>query len=243
MKINKIIISSDKTPMYLDFWQHVAITWKKLGFEPILFLISDKETDIYEDEFGLVKELKSVENINTGFQSQIARIYAYKYFDNENALISDIDMFPLQSNYFNKNAEPYDESKIVIYSADAYNTINRYPMCYILGNSEIMKKCLELENKTWGDFVLELKSLNWNWDTDELYISSKINKYEESNPDSVIRLNRGWTTGRANNRIDRVFWRYNLQDLMRGMYIDSHSLRPYQDYQKEIDLMLNNIKI
>ena len=45
----------------------------------------------------------------------------------------------------------------------------------------------------------------------------------------------------ALNRIDRVFWRYDIEVLKNGNYIDCHSLRPYSTYKKQVDELINNI--
>jgi hypothetical protein len=52
MKVDKVIFSSDDSE-YLDFWKlNSEITFKKLGITPVLFHITDEETDFYEDNFG-----------------------------------------------------------------------------------------------------------------------------------------------------------------------------------------------
>ena len=57
MKIDKIIFSSDDSH-YLDFWKiNSEITLKKLGITPVLFHITDEDSDFFEDEFGLVKKI------------------------------------------------------------------------------------------------------------------------------------------------------------------------------------------
>ena len=93
MKIDKIIFSSDDSH-YLDFWKiNSEITLKKLGITPVLFHITDEDSDFFEDEFGLVKKIKRLTNHSDKVQSQIVRMYATKYFPNEICLTNDIDIF------------------------------------------------------------------------------------------------------------------------------------------------------
>jgi hypothetical protein len=47
--------------------------------------------------------------------------------------------------------------------------------------------------------------------------------------------------GMALNRIDRVLWRYDIETLKNGGYIDCHSLRPYTNYKEQVDKLINSI--
>ena len=60
MKIDKVIFASNDSS-YLKFWKlNSEITLKKLGITPVLFHITDEESDFYKDEFGLVKKVKQL---------------------------------------------------------------------------------------------------------------------------------------------------------------------------------------
>ena len=37
MKLDKVILSSDDNPDYLEFWPIVSEAWRNIGIEPILF--------------------------------------------------------------------------------------------------------------------------------------------------------------------------------------------------------------
>jgi hypothetical protein len=238
MNIDYVIVSSDNNPTYLDFWDITKKMWCDLvGIKPVLLKISDK--DNYTDNGdNIVIEVKAIENINTGLQSQIIRLFCSKYFENKNILISDIDMIPLNKSYFINSVSKYDDDSTIIYSSDAYGG-HRYPMCYVLSNSETFNKIFELDNhpnfESFANYLIENENNGWN--TDELYLTKKINEYNKN----IIKLNRGWNNGRANNRIDRVFWNYNINELKNKIYIDSHLLRPYSRYKNEINDLIKLI--
>ena len=61
-----------------------------------------------------------------------------------------------------------------------------------------------------------------------------------------IGVKRGWSTGRADYRIDRVAWRdTNVSMITKGYYIDCHTIRPYDEADevlKEIEMHISEKK-
>lgn len=235
MKIDYAIVSSDNNPMYLDFWPIVRDLWINLiKIKPILVLISDKDK-VTDNGDHIIHEIKSVDNVSTAFQSQVVRMYITKYYSDYVCITSDIDMLPLSYKYFNKIVEDYTNDDIVILSSDAY-TIDRYPLCYNVATGKVFNDILDL-NCSFSDYCDRLLKYNQGWDTDELYFGECISKYNGN----TELLTRGWSMGMALSRIDRVFWRYDIQTLKDGDYIDCHSLRPYTTYKEQVDKLIHNL--
>ena len=117
MKIDYVILASDTNPMYADFYPIVSKKWNDLGFNVIYLKIDDHETDLIETEFGLMKTFKAVSGIDTGFQSQVIRIYTSMLFsESKNLMISDIDMMPMNAEYFSGNAAKATSEEVLIYT-------------------------------------------------------------------------------------------------------------------------------
>lgn len=229
MDIDYVVISSDDNKMYKDFYHVVSKQWNDLGFKVFYINITDNDTEIIENEFGLIKNIKAVENINTGFQSQVARLYASVLLKNKNLLMSDIDMMVLNGCYFSDNAKSINEDKLLLYSGQPYSDRPYYPMCYILGKGKLLKGMLEIEDN-YTDFIIKLsKFSNLDWTSDEKYIYSMLQKNNRLNNCVVLR-DRDF-----NRRIDRSNWNYDNDKLKNGYYIDSHLLRPYSDYSEKIN--------
>ena len=75
MKIEKVIMSCDDSH-YQYYWPVVAKTCKKtIKATPVLFKITDNDSDFYFDGNGIVKNVKAIPNIETGIQSLFYRIY------------------------------------------------------------------------------------------------------------------------------------------------------------------------
>jgi hypothetical protein len=238
MKIDYAIVSSDDNPLYFEFWEIVKRLWIDLiGIKPILVKISDNDN---VEDFGnyIIHNIKSVEGVDTGFQSQVARMYVTKYYQDYVCLTSDIDMLPLSKKYFTENIQVYNNDSLVIFSSDAYKDINRYPICYNAAKGKIFDEILQFD-ESFEDYTKKLLSFGWGWDTDELFFGMKVNSFE--NQDKIIKMVRGWERGIAPHRIDRSKWEYSTDELIKQNYIDSHSLRPYSEHKTEINKLVNTI--
>jgi hypothetical protein len=238
MKIDYVIVSTNDNPLYYEFWDIVKNLWINLiGIKPILVKIGDNDNIIDYGEF-IIHTIKKVDDLDTGFQSQIARMYVTKFYGDKVCLTSDIDMLPLNKNFFTKNIEKLNNDSLVIFSSDAYKNKKRFPICYNAANGNLFNEILNL-NKSFYDYAKHLNSLNLGWDTDELYFGEMVHNYYNQN--KIIYLNRGWNNGLAINRIDRFNWKYDSTKVSEGYYIDSHLLRPYSKYSKEINELINLI--
>ena len=238
MKVNYAILGSDENPFYLDFWPIVSKVWNNVfGVKPILGLICDEDSEIYNDEFGLIKKFKKIQGVDVGLQSQIVRFYINKFIDGY-SLISDIDMLPLSKLYFEGSCSRLTEENLILHSSDNPECLAQkmYPMCYVAAHTETYKKVFDL-HMSWEEFCTLLNSRNETWYTDQKYLYEKVNDYHKQT-NNVIFLNRGWK-GPANRRIDRIYWNYDPNKVKEGYYIDSHLLRPYSQYKTEIEKLSN----
>ena len=243
MKIDYVIIGSDLSPTYLDFWPVVSKIWKTVfNITPVLGLIDSEESDLIPDGYGLVKKFKSIPGISTGLQSQIVRLFLTNILSG-NVIISDIDMLPLSKKYFIDDISEYDIDKLYVLSSDNAECLRNkeYPMCYNVGSTALFREILELPD-SWTSFATDLNNQNLGWSTDQLFLFDKINKFKSVNPHKVVLESRGWSQqGIAEGRIDRIMWGYNPAFVREGRYIDCHMLRPYSDFKSEIDTLVSNL--
>ena len=237
MKIDYVILSTDSNPLYYEFWDVMKKIWiEHIGIKPILVRLSDKD-EIIDNNNHIIHNLKSVQSIDTGFQSQICRMFVTKFYPNKTCLISDIDMLPINIDYFNNTTKQFDENSMVIFSSDAYAGSVRYPMCYNAAKGGVFSEILSLDDYNFESYVNKLVGRNEGWDTDELYFSECVNTYQGNI--KIVKLNRGWISGHAVKRIDRTSWVYDREQI--HTYIDSHLIRPYSSYSKEINELISLI--
>jgi hypothetical protein len=235
MKIDYAIVSSDKNPLYLDFWEIVRYAWIKIGIKPILVFISDKDDIEIHDDY-IIHSIKEIENINTGFQSQISRMYISRYYKNSVLLTSDIDMIPLSKSFFNNITNDIEDTNLAILSSDAYGT-GRYPICYNVAKGKTYCDILD-SDCSFEIYCKKLETFGWGWNTDELYFGLMVDKYDQN---KIVKIKRGWGTGIADRRIDRVRWSYNIEKINSGFYIDCHSKRPFGLYKNELEKLISRI--
>ncbi len=251
MKVDKIIFSVDDNPDYEGFWEiNSEICEKKLGITPILFRITDHESDFEKSKFGYVKNVKSLEGVNTGFQAQIYRMYGTKYFPNEVCITSDIDMLLFSKDYINEKLKDATSDDLVIFNSDAYDESrpecigihsgpDRYPICYCSAKGSTFTKIIK-NDVSFEDYCNRLLDLELGWDTDEIYFGKCVNNQTEVN---IIKVSRGYSTNfYCPNRIEKHNF-YNSGifsiDLEKKInldsFIDCHCARPYNKFKSQID--------
>ena len=250
MKIDKIIFSVDDNPRYQGLWKiNSEICKKVLGITPILFHITDDQSEFYEDDFGIVKKIKKLPNQDTGFQSQIYRMYGTKYFPNEVCLISDIDMLITNKSYLTDQIDHFSDDDMVVYISDAYDNNRkecvgiysepRIPMCYNAAKGRTFDQIINT-NRSFEDFTNEVCLVSEDvHDRDEIFFGLKLNKFK--NQDKIKRLIRGYTSpficSKRNDRPtnENLFNTYDKKDIINGNIVDIHLSRPYTKHKKEID--------
>ena len=272
MKIDKVIFSFDENPLYADFWSIQANLVKKiLDATPVLFLITDEESDFFSDEYGIVKKIdrNKCSNTPTSLQSQIIRMYGTKYFPDEVCLTADIDMLMIDRDYFINQIQNFGDDDLVIYDSLAYDEnreedcknidwhcSDRYPICYIAGKGKTFNMVLNTD-VSFETYVERLEKFNLGWSTDEIYFGRCINNSTFDFP--IHKLIRGYEPHwRAHKRINRHNFPvklkyqneidsqkrdglYNLNLLREGYYIDAHCPRPYSEYKNEIDYFVEEV--
>jgi hypothetical protein len=249
MDIHKIIFAVDDNPMYLGFWKFISKwTKERLGVTPVLFHITEFDSEFYEDEYGLIKKFKALPNFTTSLQCRMVRMWGTRFFMNEYCMMGDIDMMMVDKEYFFRNLDEYPEESLVIYSSDAYDKrrpecINeyaqdRYPICYNLAKGQVYDKLLDTKRE-FTDYLNEASSHGFLTDhIDELYYGMKVN--QTNHGINVIKLNRGFTSFfNCPNRFERpVFLNSNQQqELKQNKIIDIHLMRPFEMFEVQINII------
>ncbi len=98
MKIDKIVFSTSER--FSVFWNTNARIWKSFGIEPICLLFGKKENTDMSEEHGKIIEMPIIEDIPLLIQITWSKFYWPTCEPNTTWLIGDIDLFPLQSQYF-----------------------------------------------------------------------------------------------------------------------------------------------
>lgn len=253
MKVDKVIFSSDDSE-YLDFWKlNSEITFKKLGITPVLFHITDEETDFYEDNFGIIKKIRKLPNYPTGIQAQIVRMYGTKYFQEEVCLTNDIDMFLFNHSFLENNLKDIKDDEMAILNSDAYDPKrpectgifrgpDRYPICYIAAKGKTFNKLLDTD-VSFSDYVDKVESVGIRGHNDEIFFGKAVNSNENI---KIHKIERGYCTNfYAPGRIEKdsfnkdsksEFFKLNVNGYINiSNFIDCHCKGPYIENRESID--------
>lgn len=233
MKTTRIILSSDDNEQYLQFWNLVSETWNKhVGIRPTLFVVSKKDLNL-STENGDVIYQPPVDFVPSAQQAQIIRFFGATVYQNERCLISDLDMLPLQTEYFRKSYDELNQDDILFYSSDAYLPGNpaypAFPMCYMSATGRIFEEILGSNFKDFSTEVTEWMKHSHGWYTDEKVFFQKWNQWPRKEQKTKI-LRRGFNKGPAitMRRIDRSENSYYDKGLLlSGGYVDYHMPRPF----------------
>ena len=189
-----------------------------------------------DESLGDVIRFEPIEGIPTSLQAQTIRLLLPAYFPDDVCIISDIDMIPLNREYFIDSVAGLPEDTFVVYREVA--AIPKFPMCYIAAKGSVFKEVFHINDvAAIKDIITYWHSLNIGWNTDERVLYHCLLQwplYEKK----CIRLGH-----EAVRRIDRYWgWQPDDQLLEQGYYIDAHCPRPYSAHKKEIDAIVKKSK-
>ena len=246
MKIDRVILSTNDNEDYYSFWPLVAKRWSSWGIAPELFVVSKNDLGI-DNSLGNVTYIDPLDNYSTAHQAQIARFFGATNFKDEVCLISDIDMMPLNKDYFIKSVDRYTDDSIVFYSADAYLPGNpafpAYPMCYMAAKGKTFEEIIKSNLDEFSIDFPEWMSHGYGWFTDEKVFYQKLQYWKKDNEKRMALLRRGFNISndpQTIRRIDRANnSHYNGDFLKNNFYVDYHMPRPYKSHKNIIDLVFD----
>ena len=232
LKIDRVILSTNVSHDYIQFWPLIAKVWKeKMGIQPTLALIGDEDVQV-DESLGDVVRFKPIEGVPTWFYAQIVRLLFPAYFPNDICMISDIDMLPLNRNYFEQSMEFITDPAALVIFRDK-SASDRYPMCYIAGRGLTFQELFNLESLDQiPNRVTEWFKLGLDWYTDETVLYRAITNWSKYHT-HVAKL--GYGDEQEADRICRSKWQYDLDTLRSGGYVDAHLPRPYCKHVAEIE--------
>lgn len=258
MKIDKVIMSCDDNPNYLNLWPYVSKVCRlTLGITPVLFHISDEYSDFIPDAYGIVKKIKKHPDIPASFQSQIYRMYGTRFFQNENCLISDIDMLIYNKEYFVNQVQEYNEDCLITYLSDAYDLsrpdcqqiwgLYRIPMCYNLAKGVTFSKLLNL-NCDFNEFAERIYNHEFGYivpefHRDEVFLGRTMHR--NHNDIEIIKLKRDIKdVNMIPRRIEKKeFYETNSDRIYSKELVDSHIPNDWQSNMDLFKIKINDILV
>lgn len=237
-KIDRVILSTDSNPEYIQFWPIVAKVWQEyIGIKPTLALIADKS--VYIDEsLGDVIRFEPIPGVKTSLHAQVIRLLLPAYFEEDVCLISDIDMIPLNKQYYYDSIKNIPDNCFVTFRNYYYeNTETIYPMCYNAAKGKVFKEIFKINNIfDIPSIVQNWSALNLGWSTDEILLVKYLHSWNDYKS-RCINLNQS-----ISKRIDRGNnLSCNIGLILNKFYIDMHCPRPFKNYEFQINNILREI--
>lgn len=173
LKLDRVILSTNVNPRYIEFWPVVSKAWHDLlGIRPTLALISERRDIPIDTTYGDIIYCPPIPGIPTDWHARMIRLALPAFFENEVCLISDIDMIPLNRSFFVDHIREMASDTLVVYDNKSYDSNNSYenftriPMCYVAAKGSIFKEIFDIHN------VSEIPNKLRKWLKDDALASS-----------------------------------------------------------------------
>ncbi len=248
MKLDFCLLACDLNPTYYNFYPLVRKYWRTIvGIPTKLILIGvniPENLKEYRDEIIL---FEPIENIHTAFQAQVIRVlYPAMFESNKTIIISDMDIIPLNQNYFCETIKSVSDNNLIIYRNVIEDQL-QYPMCYICAQSSTWKEIFKINNeddirdiiRSWytNDYVIS-GPYSIGWAQDQLQTYKYVNKFH-SETKRVIRFTDEVTKFK---RLDRLDINNNIINVMNSIRFNVNdeemksrpSYKLYEEYKRKI---------
>ena len=241
---DRVVVSSDDSPAFLNFWPCVSQAWQKFfDMKPTLALVTNKTaTDPLFDKlrkYGDVFAVPYFEGIPIQNQAKIARFLVASKMGDEVCMIEDIDTVPLQRTFFvDRLKERRAEHILAVGHEVLANTVDsgKFPISNITTEGHNFQKLFNPNNldhesllKSYiGMRVVDHKENIANpadHFSDESMIRGLIHKHKLHN--MVQKVERGADIHQ--DWIDRSWWGIDKDKLNAGQYILCNFLRPCRE--------------
>lgn len=258
MKIDCVLTACNLNDLYLDFIPIFIKSWKKIlpNADCKIVLISDELPFFLNNYKENIILFTPIKNVSTAFTSQIIRIFYPCILNYNNAvIITDIDMLPMNQEYYLENIKNIDNNKFV-YLRDVMmeEPHLQLAICYVLATPKIWSSIFEIENnkdiiekisKIFEGMIYDERHGGRGWCDDQKVLYNHVMKWNEKTNNFIYLKDRNTKF----NRLDRGYFylggKFNqniLNKIINGEYSDYHALRPFKKFEKINNFIYKNIK-
>lgn len=228
MNLHFAVMSVDDQCEMVEYWPYVAQAWRKIGITPILGYVSKKRREDLRN-WGHVIYVHPSVNMPIASSGKLARWRILADIGDYYGVGSDMDMMPMNAEYFSNCAKHAKPNHFVFCGGDAWPHVpldhGLFPSCYIIAQGTAWKKLLDADWKKLsghGDYC------HPDFSDEALFRELYVRKFKKEKLTGTV-LARGWLNDCAKNRLGRENWfdfgQLSL-DLMKilelGITIDAH---------------------
>jgi hypothetical protein len=186
MKLDCVLSAVNENPLYLDFVPIFIKTWNKLypDVDIKVILISRELPENLLPFQDYIITFTPIENVLTSFTSQFIRLLYPCILKYKNGvLITDIDMLPMNNEYYTTNITKFDNDKFIYYRGEVCFDDKQIAMCYNVATPQIWSDIFKvsslddikdiIKNVCRTNTMKQGKN-NITWFIDQLTLYSKI---------------------------------------------------------------------
>lgn len=244
MKLDCVLTAVNENTLYIDFIPIFIKTWNKLypDVDVKIILIAK---NIPENLLLYINNLiifEPIENVSTSFTSQIIRLVYPCILNYKNGvLITDMDMLPMNSDYYTKNIREFDNNRFIYYRDNFCFNHKQIAMCYNVATPQIWKDIFKVNSL--DDIISFIKDIsnnniikeghgNQGWCIDQITLYNKVIDWNKK-INNLVCLKDNKT---GFKRLDRNTFNINnstiRNNIITGKYTDYHCYRPMSKYSK-----------
>lgn len=244
MKVGTIVVATDTNPLYMDFIPVFVKAWSHLIPEADIriVLVADSIPDQYKSYANHIVLFPPIPGIHSAFQAQCIRLlYPREVTRNKGVLITDMDMIPMNRQYYVDSISSIPSDRFVVYRDVCLPS--EISMCYNIAHPSVWREIFGDKDTrdTLSDWHIPVSYDGQHggsgWNTDQLILVEKFNGW---NGPKVI-LNDRMTHFR---RLDRhAYWDFQDKEVLKhriqnGYYADYHCMRPYNEHASVNDFVV-----
>lgn len=264
---DRVILSTNENPKYIEFWPLIPRAWRKLfGVEVSLaFLTERSEHDPLvarmrdDGEVVLFKPLDMSMGIPQPNNTKVLRLILASSMGAEVCLLNDIDMMPLQRGYTEARTRERRPEELLCVGKDFYRgsrADGKFPMPYLTTEGSTFHELVNPQSLTYEDLVrswigtrifddqediaLTIHHEHADCFSDESLLRVLIHRWKERvGADRLRYVDSGLAGSPA--YLNRADWNLDLAELAQGAYVQAHLPRPLSSAPHLVDPLIDYV--
>jgi len=237
MRVGTVLSACNNNKKYFQWIPHFISAWRKLfPFVNIIIIFIGNEIPLNLRNFKEIILFNEIPNITSSFISQYIRILYPSIIDSDQGvLITDIDMIPLNNQYFTNNIKDISNDKFV-YLRNVCMENKQIAICYNIAVPSVWREINKC--RTINDIINHLKSVyKKDWFLDQKMLYKYVMNWDKSRFTALNDNNTGFNRLHNIENLDKKI----KNEIKRGVYSDYHFSRPFKKYKNINTEVINHL--
>jgi hypothetical protein len=234
MRLDCVLVACNENTKYLNFWPIVKKAWWEIAKLPCILVYVGNSLPAHLVGDPAVKFFKAIPGWPTATQAQCIRLLYPALLKCQGAvMLSDMDMIPMQRDWFVKGFETFQDSQFVSLRGIDEGEQQIY-MCYVGATPKVWSEIFHIQTEEDVHRMLSIWSKNYSadgqhgglgWCSDQIILYNRVKDIQQTNPAKIGLV--PWT--REISRLDRgrpsdfQIWEEEIQRKIKTeSYVDFH---------------------